>query len=164
LRWGHPGLGPRRVATRLARPEWGRLVVSPKGVYKTLLRHGLNTRAKRLALVGGYRAPFEPPRDSEPEPHVESEHPGELVEIDCFFVGRLHGTVCPPSGPTVEHTSALARRVAAELQGSARAHGGGRALAWSRLTEPDLSSSDAQCGQRDDRRDPGNLIVARARR
>src|SRR5215216_7966209 len=57
---GHPGLGPRRVATRLARPEWGGLVVSPNGVYKTLCRHGLNTRAKRLALVAGYRAPYEP--------------------------------------------------------------------------------------------------------
>src|SRR5215218_6165356 len=98
---GHPGLGPRRVATRLARPQWGGLVVSPNGVYKTLVRHGLNTRAKRLALVAGYRAPYEPPREPEPEPHIESERPGELVGIDCFFVGR---------------TSTLARRVAGELQ------------------------------------------------
>jgi transposase InsO family protein len=135
---GHPGLGRRRVAARLARPEWGGLQVSPNGVYKTLCRHGLNTRAKRLALVAGYRAPYEPPRDPEPEPHVESGRPGELVGIDCFFVGRLHGTkgpvwqitaidtyssfawadlvVCPSAGPTVEQTSALARRVAAELQ------------------------------------------------
>jgi transposase InsO family protein len=135
---GHPGLGRRRVAARLARPEWGGLQVSPNGVYKTLCRHGLNTRAKRLALVAGYRAPYEPPRDPEPEPHVKSGRPGELVGIDCFFVGRLHGTkgpvwqitaidtyssfawadlvVCPSAGPTVAHTSALARRVAAELQ------------------------------------------------
>jgi transposase InsO family protein len=135
---GHPGLGPRRVAARLARPEWGGLMVSANGVYKTLCRHGLNTRAKRLALVAGYRAPYEPLRDPEPEPHVESGRPGELVGIDCFFVGRLHGTkgpvwqitaidtyssfawadlvVCPSAGPTVAHTSALARRVAAELQ------------------------------------------------
>ena len=27
---GHPGLGPRRIASRLARPEWGGLVVSPQ--------------------------------------------------------------------------------------------------------------------------------------
>ena len=136
---GHPGLGPRRVAVRLARPQWGGLIVSPNGVYKTLVRHGLNTRAKRrLALIAGYRAPFEPPRDPEPELHVESSHPGELVGIDCFFVGRLHGSrgpvwqitaidtyssfawadlvICPPAGPTVEQTSALARRIAAELQ------------------------------------------------
>ena len=92
---GHPGLGPRRVAARLARPEWGGLVVSPNGVYKPLLRHGLNTRAERLALVAGYRAPYEPPREPAPEPHVESIRPGELVGIDCFFVGRLHGTNGP---------------------------------------------------------------------
>jgi transposase InsO family protein len=135
---GHPGLGPRRIAARLARPEWGGLVVSSNGVYKTLVRHGLNTRAKRLALVAGYRAPYEPPRDPEPEPHIDSSRPGELVGIDCFFVGRLHGAkgpvwqitaidtyssyawadlvTTPPKGPTVEQTSQLARRVAEELQ------------------------------------------------
>jgi transposase InsO family protein len=135
---GHAGLGPKRIAARLARPEWGGLLVSPNGVYKCLRRHGLNTRAKRLALVAGYRAPYEPPRDPEPEPHIDTTRPGELVGIDCFFVGRLHGTkgpvwqitacdtyssfawadlvVCPPAGPTIEHTTALARRVARELQ------------------------------------------------
>src|SRR4051794_8186080 len=135
---GHPGLGPRRIAARLARPEWGGLVLSPNGVYKTLCRHGLNTRAKRLALVAGYRAPYEPPREFEPEPHIDSQRPGELVGIDCFFVGRLHGATGPvwqitaidtyssfawadlvvttPTGPTIEHTSKLARRVAVELQ------------------------------------------------
>ena len=135
---GHPGWGPRRVAARLARPEWGGLLVSPNGVYKTLVRHGLNTRAKRLALVAGYAAPYEPPRDPEPEPHIDSQRPGELVGIDCFFVGRLHGAtgpvwqitaidtyssfawadlvVTPPTGPTIAQTSKLARRVARELQ------------------------------------------------
>jgi transposase InsO family protein len=135
---GHPGLGPRRIAARLGRPQWGGLVVSPNGVYKTLARHGLNTRAKRLALIAGYRAPHEPPREPEPEPHITTTCPGELVGIDCFFVGRLHGAkgpvwqitaidtfssfawadlvVTPAKGPTVEHTSQLARRVAAELQ------------------------------------------------
>lgn len=88
----HPGLGPRRVAAQLRRPTWGGLVVSANGVYKVLCRHGLNTRARRLALVAGYRAPTQPERPPEPEPHVESTRPGELVGIDCFFVGRLHGT------------------------------------------------------------------------
>ena len=134
---GHPGLGPRRIASRLARPEWGGLRVSPNGVYKTLVRHGLNTRARRLALIAGHRAPFEPPRETLPEPHIDTSAPGELVGIDCFFVGRLKDSPGPvwqitaidtyssyawadlvttgPAGPSVEQTSQLARRVAGEL-------------------------------------------------
>jgi transposase InsO family protein len=135
---GHPGLGPRRIAAELARPCWGGLLVSHNGVWRCLRRHGLSTRRKRLSLVAGYRAPYEPPREPEPERHVEAERPGELVGVDCFFVGRLHGTkgtvwqltaidvassyawaelvACPSGQPRAEHTSRLARRVAAELQ------------------------------------------------
>jgi transposase InsO family protein len=164
---GHPGLGPKRIAAQLARPAWGGLVVSPNGVYKTLVRHGLSTRAKRLALIAGYRAPFEPSREPEPEPHIDTARPGELVGIDCFFVGRLHGSsgpvwqitaidchssyawadlvVCPPAGPTVEHTSALARRLAAEL----------RAAGWQ--LERVLSDNGNEFGRRSfaDRLPPG---------
>jgi hypothetical protein len=39
----------------------------------------------------GYRAPYELPRQAEPEPHIDVERPGELVGFDCFFVGRLRG-------------------------------------------------------------------------
>jgi transposase InsO family protein len=135
---GHPGLGPKRIASRLARPEWGGLLVSPNGVYKALCRHGLNTRAKRLALVAGHRAQVEPPRDVAPEPHIETSRPGELVGIDCFYVGTLRGAkgpvwqitaidtyssfawanlvACPSGAPSFNDTSALARRVARELQ------------------------------------------------
>src|SRR3954471_24607529 len=89
---GHPGLGPRRIAAMLARAEWGALRVSANGVWKVLRRHGISTRAKRLSLIAGYRAPYEPPREVEPEPRIETNRPGELVGIDCFFVGRLSGT------------------------------------------------------------------------
>jgi len=58
----HPGLGPKRVASELGREKWGGIVVSPNGVWKVLCRNGLNTRAKRFALVAGYAAPYEPPR------------------------------------------------------------------------------------------------------
>jgi transposase len=88
----HPGLGPKRVASELAREKWGAIIVSPAGVWKVLCRHGLNTRAKRLGLIAGYAARYEPPRDPGPEQHIDVDRPGELVGIDCFYVGRLKGT------------------------------------------------------------------------
>ena len=137
---GHPGLGPKRVASELARPKWGGILVSANGVWKVLRRHGLNTRAKRLGLIAGYAAPYEPPRDPGPEQHIDVSRPGELVGIDCFFVGRLQGikgsvwqltaidvassyawaelVVCKegkPSNPNAKQTSKLARRVAKDL-------------------------------------------------
>ncbi len=134
----HPGLGPKRVSSELAREKWGGIVVSPNGVWKVLARHGLSTRAKRLALVAGYAAPYEPPRDPGPEQHIDVDHPGELVGIDCFYVGRLRGTegaiwqltaidiassfawaelvVCKQGNPTASQTSKLARRVAGDLK------------------------------------------------
>jgi transposase InsO family protein len=133
----HPGLGPRKVSSALRQERWGALVVSPNGVWRCLRRHGLSNRTKRYALVAGYRAPYEPPRESGLEPHVEVERVGELVGIDCFYVGRLAGTkgpiwqltaidcrssyawaelvVCERSGPREPQVSALARRVAREL-------------------------------------------------
>ena len=133
----HPGLGPKRVAAELAREKWGGIVVSPNGVWKVLCRHGLNTRAKRLGLIAGYAAPYEPPREPAPEHHIDVERPGELVGVDCFYVGRLRGTrgaiwqltaidirssfawaelvVAKHGNPTAKQTSRLARRVAADL-------------------------------------------------
>jgi transposase len=138
---GHPGLGPKRVASELSRPKWGGILVSPNGVWKVLCRHGLNTRAKRLGLIAGYAAPYEPPRDPGPERHIDVSRPGELVGIDCFFVGRLQGVkgsiwqltaidvassyawaelvICKggkPSNPSAKQTSKLARRVAGDLR------------------------------------------------
>jgi transposase InsO family protein len=133
----HPGLGPKRVASELAREKWGAIIVSPNGVWKVLCRHGLNTRAKRLGLIAGYAAPYEPPRDPGPEQHIDVDGPGELVGIDCFYVGRLRHTegaiwqltaidiassfawaelvVAKMGNPTARHTSSFARHVAAEL-------------------------------------------------
>src|SRR5437867_9201687 len=133
----HPGFGPKRIASELRRPKWGGIVVSANGVWRVLRRHGLNTRTKRLALVAGYAAPYQPPRDPLPELHIDVSRPGGLVGIDCFFVGRLRGAkypvwqvtaidcyssyawadllTCPTGQPTSVHTSRLARRVAADL-------------------------------------------------
>jgi transposase len=134
----HPGLGPKRVSSELAREKWGGIIVSPNGVWRVLCRHGLNTRAKRHGLVAGYAAPYEPPRDPGPDQHIEVDVPGELVGIDCFYVGQLRGTrgaiwqltaidirssfawaeliVAKDRNPTARQTSTFARRVAAELK------------------------------------------------
>jgi transposase len=134
----HPGLGPRRVSSELRREKWGGIVVSPNGVWKVLCRHGLNTRAKRLALIAGYAAPYEPPRDPGPQQHIDVERPGELVGIDCFYVGRLRNTkgaiwqltaidiassfawvelvIAKKGNPSARQTSVFARRVASELK------------------------------------------------
>jgi len=131
-----PGLGPRRVAAELARERWGGIVISPNGIYKTLRRQGLSTRKARLGLVAGYAAPPEPGRPAEPERHLDAPYPGSLVQLDCFYIGRLSGTkgTCwqytaidahssfcwaelhtSEKNPRVSFTTALARRVAADL-------------------------------------------------
>jgi transposase InsO family protein len=136
----HPGLGPRRVASELAREKWGGIIVSSNGVWKVLCRHGLNNASQAPGLVAGYAAPYEPPRDPAPERHIDVSRPGELVGIDCFYVGRLKGTegaiwqltaidvhssyawaalvICRGGNPTAKQTSRLARRIARELRGA----------------------------------------------
>jgi hypothetical protein len=58
-----------------------------------LCRYGLNTRNKRLALIARHRDPYErKPLVAPPERHIEASVPGEKVQLDCFYVGRLQGT------------------------------------------------------------------------
>jgi len=134
----HPGFGPKRIAAELQRPKWGGITISASGVYRVLRRHGLNTRAKRLSLVAGYAAPPEPgPRPKAEPRHLKVDHPGELVQMDCFRIGRLTGTKgvvwqytaidvgsawawaelhVTPHNPSARYTSRLARRVARDLK------------------------------------------------
>ena len=115
-------------------------------MWRVLRRHGLSRRISRLSLVAGYAAPPEPERPSPLEArHVEVDHPGELVGFDCFHVGRLAGTTgrvwqytaidlassyvwaelaTTPLNPSARMTSALARRVAADLAAPAGAWSG----------------------------------------
>ena len=132
-----PARGRVGSAASCAARNGAALSFSPNGVWRCLGRHGLNTRGKRLSLVAGYRAPYEPSREPEPERHIDVDRPGELVGFDCFYVGRLKGTdgavwqltaidcyssfawaelvVCRNDNPSATQTSKLARRVAADL-------------------------------------------------
>jgi len=133
---GHPGYGPAHIASELRRPKWGGFVVSANGVWRVLRRHGIGTRALRLGLLAGYAAPPEPAREPEPERHICVDHPGELVQMDCFCIGRLSGTKgvvwqytaidaasaftwaelhVTPRNPDARHASRLARQVAKDL-------------------------------------------------
>lgn len=135
---GYPGFGPRRIAAELAREQWGGLVLSPNGVWRILRRHGISTRRQRLALVAGAAVPPGPERPPAAEPrHLEASEPGDLVQLDCFSVGRLSGTKgrvwqytaidvasgytwadlhSTPHNPDARFTSALLARVAGDLQ------------------------------------------------
>ena len=131
-----PGQGPDRIAAELKREKWGGLRVSPNGIWRVLRRHGLNTRAARLGLVAGYAAPPEAIRPEPPVRHISADHPGELVQMDCFCIGRLSGTKgtlwqytaidvassflwaelhATAKNPSAKWTSELARHVARDL-------------------------------------------------
>ena len=59
---GYSGSGWERISSELAQRKWGGILVSANRVWRLLRRHGLNTRTRRLALIAGYAAPYEPPR------------------------------------------------------------------------------------------------------
>ena len=134
---GHPGFGPARIAAELARPKWGGIQLSTNGVWRVLRRHGLSTRARRYGLVAGYAAPPQPQRPAPvPERHLQVDYPGQLIQLDCFCIGRLQGTKgtvwqytaidvasaytwatlqVTRRNPSATWTSQLARHVAADL-------------------------------------------------
>jgi transposase InsO family protein len=134
---GHPGYGPRRISAELAREKWGGLRISEHGVWRVLVRVGLNTRSKRLALIARHRDPYERrPELPPPERHIDASVPGEKVQFDCFYVGRLSGTKgtvwqytaidvasaytwaelhASERNPRSRHTRELLHRVASEL-------------------------------------------------
>jgi transposase len=115
---GHPGYGPRRISAELAREKWGGIRVSEHGIWRVLVRVGLNTRAKRLALIARHRDPYDRRPDLPPRArHIDATEPGEKVQLDCFYVGRLagtKGTVCQYTA--IDVASALYVGRAAQLR------------------------------------------------
>jgi transposase InsO family protein len=97
LSW--PTWGPNRLGVQLARQG---IEIAPSTVYRTLRRVGLGTRRERLGILEHHsarraglltertrrrlrQAQRQAPR------HVEASRPGELVCLDCFYIGQLKG-------------------------------------------------------------------------
>ena len=99
LAW--PTWGPQRLSVQLARQSG--LALAPSTVYRALRRAGLGTRSQRLLVLEHHsasraglltertRRTLEKARRSRPQRHVEAQAPGELVCLDCFYVGKLKG-------------------------------------------------------------------------
>lgn len=90
-----PTVGPQQISDQLRRRCYGGWPVSATGVYKILRRHGLRTRWERLARLEGaaldHLGLLTARTKARLQRHVEARRPGELVCLDCFFVGRLKG-------------------------------------------------------------------------
>lgn len=98
LAW--PTWGPQRLSDQLARRG---VVVAASTVYRALLRAKLGTRRERLLVLEQHsarsaglltertRRAIERARPMPSQRHVEASAPGELVCIDCFYVGKLKG-------------------------------------------------------------------------
>lgn len=95
LAW--PTWGSQRLAVQLARQG---VVIAPSTVYRTLKRLGLGTRRQRLGILelhSAERAGLLTERTRKlrevrrKKRHVEARLPGDLVCIDCFYIGKLKG-------------------------------------------------------------------------
>jgi transposase InsO family protein len=95
LSW--PTLGPNQLASRLARE--GRPIAAST-VYRALRRVGLGTHRERLLVLechSAERAGLLTERTrrrlerTRRHRHIEAEHPGDLVCLDSFYIGKLKG-------------------------------------------------------------------------
>lgn len=98
LAW--PSWGPQQLSDQLAMRG---LRVSRSTVYRALRRQGLGTRKERLGILERHsahrsglltertRREIQKARPAASRRHVEAREPGELVCLDCFYIGKLKG-------------------------------------------------------------------------
>lgn len=148
LALANPPWGPRRLFFELTGRGIG--VGSVSGVWRILVAHGLNTRRARWAVMTAARGLTEAHLDPGSRKwrenwigQLDAEIPGDLVQMDCFQLGRLKearlGVRKQPAmvwqytaidvassfvwasvhstvhNPSSTHTTALAHQVAADL-------------------------------------------------
>lgn len=98
LAW--PSWGPQQLSAQLSRQG---VVVARTTVYRLLRRRGLARREQRFVALEGHsakraglltertRKALAKARPTPSQRHVEAKEPGELVCLDCFYVGNLKG-------------------------------------------------------------------------
>lgn len=86
-----PTCGPQWYSDQLAREG---VSIAPVTIWRLLRRQRLGTRRARLAVLEQASAATTgmlTERTVKPVRHVAATHPGELVSIDTFYVGKLKG-------------------------------------------------------------------------
>jgi transposase InsO family protein len=98
LSW--PSWGPQQLSDQLAMRG---IRIARSTAYRALRRHGLGTRLERLGVLERHsaqraglltertRRAIQKARPSASRRHVEANEPGELVCLDCFYIGKLKG-------------------------------------------------------------------------
>jgi hypothetical protein len=98
LSW--PSWGPQQLSDQLAMRG---IRVARSTAYRALRRHGLGTRRERLGILERHsarraglltertRRAIQKARPTASRSHAEAEEPGELVCLDCFYIGKLKG-------------------------------------------------------------------------
>jgi transposase InsO family protein len=111
----YPSAGPRTVADRLC--DEG-LAVSASKVWRTLVKHRLNTRALRYSLLKQHRAPTSIQVAARSDRYVgrlDADQPGDLVQFDCFHVGSFKETRL---GAGKQHTGQIWQYTAIDVASS----------------------------------------------
>ena len=105
--WAIPASGRPGSPPSSPDPSGAGSMLSTNGVWRVLRRHGLSTRAKRYGLVAGYAAPPEPQRPAATARAAPctSTIPVQLVQLDCFCIGRLSRAPRARCGSTPPSTS-----------------------------------------------------------
>ena len=116
-----PTCGPQWYSDQLAREG---VTIAPVTVWRLLRREGLGTRRARLAVLeraSAAHAGLLTERTIKPVRHVAAAHPGDLLSLDTFYVGKLKGVgkVWQITGCDVASSFGWARVIVGEVTAAA---------------------------------------------
>ena len=116
-----PTCGPQWYSDQLAREG---VTIAPVTVWRLLRRQRLGTRRARLAVLertSAATAGLLTERTAKPVRHVAATHPGDLLSLDTFYVGKLKGVgkVWQITGCDVASSFGWARVIIGEVTAAA---------------------------------------------